>query len=308
MLRRCLQPTTARPVSGHGMVETVAVKDFLIDNHEDEEYFTIGRTPNNSLVLDHDELPLLISRKHARFSMENGRITLWDLGATNGTWINDVKLPPQCSACLHPGDTVSFGGPACVMRQGRPVQNPFQYVFEEPLVTDSDSEVEIVEIEGSEPLRLERPSALSRLVESDGRPHLALTRDGSVGSEEGSPMVIAEVTNNRQPFAPLPWTWTISLFKRLTVCVSLCSAAPPHAQEHICQVCCPLFPCGYAFLRGAKSQPQPHPLTLDPLFVPSGPALSGVCSRTVPALRQARQAWMAQPACCHLGSGTATRI
>jgi len=171
------------------MVETVALKDHL-NSHQPGIEFTVGRTPNNTLVLDHDELPLLISRQHAKFSIDDGRITLWDMGATNGTWINDMKLPSGCSACLEPGDTVSFGGPACVMRQGRPVQNPFQYVFEEPVATDSDSEVGILEIEDSEPIRLERPTALSRLVESDGRIHDV--QDGS-GSEAGSPMHITEL-------------------------------------------------------------------------------------------------------------------
>eukprot|EP00873_Tetraselmis_striata_P034562 jgi/Tetstr1/454826/TSEL_041706.t1 len=93
--------------------------------------FTVGRNSGNSLSLDHPALPLLISRQHATLTLaSDGEILkLSDCGATNGTWVNEVRLPSRGSALLAPGDVVSFGGPGCIMKDGRPFRNPFIYDY-----------------------------------------------------------------------------------------------------------------------------------------------------------------------------------
>ncbi len=58
---------------------------------------TIGRDPENSLVLDHTA----ISRFHCRITSENGQYFVHDLGSTNGTHLNGRRVE---SASLNPGD------------------------------------------------------------------------------------------------------------------------------------------------------------------------------------------------------------
>ena len=54
-----------------------------------------------------------VSRAHARlFHHEDGRVTVSDLGSTNGTFVNGEKIEEKE---LRDGDTVSFG-PNALMR------------------------------------------------------------------------------------------------------------------------------------------------------------------------------------------------
>jgi pSer/pThr/pTyr-binding forkhead associated (FHA) protein len=48
-----------------------------------------------------------ISRRHAELSRQGDTITVSDLGSTNGTYVNGVKL--TSAAILRPGDQVQFG-------------------------------------------------------------------------------------------------------------------------------------------------------------------------------------------------------
>ncbi len=48
-----------------------------------------------------------VSRKHARFTLSNGAVTVEDLGSTNGTFVNGTKI---VSAQVQPGDTLGLGG------------------------------------------------------------------------------------------------------------------------------------------------------------------------------------------------------
>ena len=51
-----------------------------------------------------------ISRNHARLECSGEVVTLQDLGSTNGTYLNHVRLDRECAAELHYGDVVSFAG------------------------------------------------------------------------------------------------------------------------------------------------------------------------------------------------------
>ena len=50
-----------------------------------------------------------VSRKHARILLENGEVFLEDVSEHNGTYLNDMKLPPLGKAVVHLGDTISLG-------------------------------------------------------------------------------------------------------------------------------------------------------------------------------------------------------
>ena len=67
------------------------------------EMVTIGREPGNSIVINDAE----ISRRHARMTFQGGFYILEDLGSTNGTFVNGLKL--SAPHPLHGGEVVSFG-------------------------------------------------------------------------------------------------------------------------------------------------------------------------------------------------------
>jgi pSer/pThr/pTyr-binding forkhead associated (FHA) protein len=65
---------------------------------------TMGRAPENDLVLDTDEFA---SVRHARIEPRRDGVWLQDLDSTNGTFLNGVKLTrPQK---LTPGDVIRVG-------------------------------------------------------------------------------------------------------------------------------------------------------------------------------------------------------
>jgi pSer/pThr/pTyr-binding forkhead associated (FHA) protein len=63
---------------------------------------TIGRAPDNSIVIDN----VSISAHHARVEVQQGSLTLTDLGSLNGTFVNSQRVQ---SAALKDGDVISIG-------------------------------------------------------------------------------------------------------------------------------------------------------------------------------------------------------
>ena len=64
---------------------------------------TIGRFAVNHIVIDHPT----ISRHHARLTWQEGSYLLEDLGSSNGTWVNNVRITKP--VVLHPGDIIGLG-------------------------------------------------------------------------------------------------------------------------------------------------------------------------------------------------------
>ena len=76
--------------------------------------FTIGRKPGSTLCL-----PLAcVSGNHAEFEVREGRLTIRDLGSTNGTFINGGRLNGERE--VVDGDLVQFA--ALVFRVGKSSQ------------------------------------------------------------------------------------------------------------------------------------------------------------------------------------------
>lgn len=94
-------PTT--PVSNErsliGLDGALAGQRFLIP----PTGLTIGRRQDNQLVISDPS----ISRHHARIALEGGMLVLYDLGSTNGSYVNEKRVSQQV---LNPGDVVRFGG------------------------------------------------------------------------------------------------------------------------------------------------------------------------------------------------------
>lgn len=70
----------------------------------EEGLFTIGREDGLPLSFPGEST---ISRRHAEILNQNGRVTVTDLGSTNGTFVNGRKIDAETE--LRPGDKVQFG-------------------------------------------------------------------------------------------------------------------------------------------------------------------------------------------------------
>jgi pSer/pThr/pTyr-binding forkhead associated (FHA) protein len=70
----------------------------------DSSPVTIGRAPENDLALDADEFA---SVEHARIEPRRDGVWLEDLGSTNGTFVNGVKLTQPRK--LSSGDVIRVG-------------------------------------------------------------------------------------------------------------------------------------------------------------------------------------------------------
>ena len=65
----------------------------------------VGRGPHCGVHVNHPS----ISKEHARFDWLDGKLHLQDLGSTNVTQHNGVKLSPNTQSLVKPNDTVCFG-------------------------------------------------------------------------------------------------------------------------------------------------------------------------------------------------------
>jgi pSer/pThr/pTyr-binding forkhead associated (FHA) protein len=68
---------------------------------------TIGRLPDNHICILNDRY---ISGHHATIEVEDDIIHLTDLGSTNGTLLNGLRLTPNESVAINDGDEVTVGG------------------------------------------------------------------------------------------------------------------------------------------------------------------------------------------------------
>ena len=65
---------------------------------------TIGRDPGCTVQIDGDSF---VSSRHARVFVVDGQAMVEDLGSTNGSFHNGIRL--RGSRLLHPGDRVQVG-------------------------------------------------------------------------------------------------------------------------------------------------------------------------------------------------------
>ena len=50
-----------------------------------------------------------VSREHAMISCENGRYRLTDLGSTNGSYLNGIRIFSGIPVLISPGDEIILG-------------------------------------------------------------------------------------------------------------------------------------------------------------------------------------------------------
>ena len=71
---------------------------------------TLGRAPDNALVIGDAR----VSRHHGRFQARHGTLVYTDLGSTNGTRVNGIRVD---EIVLGPGDRLQIGDVVLVVEQ-----------------------------------------------------------------------------------------------------------------------------------------------------------------------------------------------
>jgi hypothetical protein len=104
-------PAARTPPPGSGA--SPASSDRLVairksDRNAFRNMISLGRTPNNDIVVDHPS----ISKLHAFFQVlpDGPAIALTDSSSSNGTTVDGKRLKPHKAAPLESGQSVVFGG------------------------------------------------------------------------------------------------------------------------------------------------------------------------------------------------------
>ncbi|MBZ0292429.1 MAG: FHA domain-containing protein, partial [Anaerolineae bacterium] len=69
---------------------------------------TTGATPEVDLT-PYAGYRMGVSRKHASLRLENNELNLWDLGSSNGTFLNGSRLTPHRPYTVRDGDEIRLG-------------------------------------------------------------------------------------------------------------------------------------------------------------------------------------------------------
>lgn len=132
---------------------------------------TIGRLPNNTLVLDAQ----LVSRTHAEISFGAQGPVITDVGSSNGTQVNDAPLLPNQPRVLQPGDKVHIG--------------PFVLEYQPPDTSPDDEDVAAPVPELPEPELVAEPPEPQVVAESpEPEPVAEPPEPQPTGEEEPIPL------------------------------------------------------------------------------------------------------------------------
>ena len=76
----------------------------VFESYSLREEATIGRSRKCDIFIANQYL----SKEHARIFLEKGKFYIEDLGSTNGTFVNGVKVPPRQEIALKNGDKITL--------------------------------------------------------------------------------------------------------------------------------------------------------------------------------------------------------
>ena len=94
----------APPVGGRLVVQESPVLEKGDEFSVDSAPLTVGRASQNDVAIDGDEFA---SARHVRFEPRRDGVWVHDLGSTNGTYVNGVRI--DGARRLAPGDVIRVG-------------------------------------------------------------------------------------------------------------------------------------------------------------------------------------------------------
>jgi len=94
----------ALPSGGRLVVQESSVLDEGDEYPVDSAPLTVGRAGQNDVAIDGDEFA---SARHVRFEPRHDGVWVQDLGSTNGTYVNGIRI--DGARRLVPGDVVRVG-------------------------------------------------------------------------------------------------------------------------------------------------------------------------------------------------------
>ena len=96
----------------------------------------IGRDADNQIALDYPD----ISRQHAQIVVGEAGFEVMDLGSTNGTYLDNLKLVPRRPAAWGPGQVLRIGDVQLQLQTG---QTPSPASPTDPLPVEEEGQVEV---------------------------------------------------------------------------------------------------------------------------------------------------------------------
>jgi pSer/pThr/pTyr-binding forkhead associated (FHA) protein len=107
---------------------------------------TIGRVIDNDLSLPHDRYA---SGHHAHIVVEDALFRLIDLGSTNGTFLNDLRLTTNESIAMNDGDIIKVGS---TMFQFAKINEQETHPAQDPVADPATVETPIEELPLTDPV------------------------------------------------------------------------------------------------------------------------------------------------------------
>ena len=108
------KPAAPIPVTG-AQLNLHIIRTGQILPLEGRSTFTIGRVSEGQSILPDIDLSPFdaytqgVSRLHATLKIKDDQYFIEDLGSSNGTRINNNKIPPLADHLIHHGDVISLG-------------------------------------------------------------------------------------------------------------------------------------------------------------------------------------------------------
>lgn len=102
-----------------------------------EEEVTIGRDPENSIVISTDT----VSRKHAKLQSTDGGWFIVDTGSINGTFVNDTQIDKENPKKLKSGDLIKIGDTIFKFLSGSNIETAYYEEIHRMAITDGLTQI-----------------------------------------------------------------------------------------------------------------------------------------------------------------------
>ena len=98
-------PAGEAPAAAPRKKHKTVIGQVALTQAEGRPYKSIGRTPDNDIVLSHPQ----VSSKHAILHNDNGKLFLEDRGSSNGTYVRGQRIPAGQRVPVASGEKVFIG-------------------------------------------------------------------------------------------------------------------------------------------------------------------------------------------------------